>query len=207
MRLVKDGAVWSIAHADKTLTITDDGKTTTRRFVSAEHAAIQLQKLVGERVAAGYVETADAPPPPRARSREDELVDAIIANPEDRAAYAVLADHLVERDDRRGELMQLQLAEETDPSLRGKVERYIAKQAARIASVRSAKRLRRPRGCVRPDHLARCGFVHALAIHRKRMRGDIAEPSTSCSRRFGVPARPPHHAALRPRRPAPAPAR
>jgi uncharacterized protein (TIGR02996 family) len=132
---VKDGELWSIEQIDKTLSITERGKTSVRRFVSVEHAALQLGKLVGDKLAAGFVETdAAAPVAPTAPApdRESDLIAVIAANPGDRDAYAVLADHLVEQGDPRGELIALQLAEEHDGKLRGRVERHLARHARRL---------------------------------------------------------------------------
>jgi len=51
------GDTWQIEQTDEQLAITSAGKTTIRKFRTPEQAAVQLVKLVDERVAAGYLPT------------------------------------------------------------------------------------------------------------------------------------------------------
>ena len=126
---------WEIALADTSFTTTFGkigaaGQTTIKKFGSAADAQKEHDKLVAEKVKKGYkpvggkaakkVATpvkAEKPAKGKAaasdgtklNARNAELEKAILANPNDRDAYTVYADWLMEQGDPRGELISLQL--------------------------------------------------------------------------------------------------
>ncbi len=105
------------------------GQTTLKSFGSAELAKKEYEKVIGEKTKKGYVlagadggAPAAAAPKKAAKAvtapvtstgtldaRNDALEQALIADPNDRAAWAVFADWLQEQGDPRGELVSLQL--------------------------------------------------------------------------------------------------
>ncbi len=112
------------------------GQTTIKKFGSAAEAKKEHDKLVAEKVKKGYKaaggKAAKAVAPPaetngkakkagkgkaapagdggaKLNARNPELEKAILANPNDRDAYTVYADWLIEQGDPRGELISLQL--------------------------------------------------------------------------------------------------
>ena len=95
-RYGKADEIWSIEQADKTLTITENGKPSVKRVVSADHASAQRVKLVDGKLADGYAELppeAREPPrpsrkkkPERQPARNPDLEAAITANPDDIAS-------------------------------------------------------------------------------------------------------------------------
>ena len=111
------------------------GQTTIKKFSSAADAKKEHDKLVAEKVKKGYKlaggkaakaapAKADAKPATKGQAkkaapvvedgtkldaRNPELEKAILANPNDREAYTVYADWLMEQGDPRGELISLQL--------------------------------------------------------------------------------------------------
>lgn len=101
------------------------GQTTIKTFGSADEAKVQHDKLVAEKVKKGYqlVGGGAAPAKKAAKAapaavtgsqvkldaRNPELERALIADPTDRQAFAVLGDWLQEQGDPRGELISLQL--------------------------------------------------------------------------------------------------
>ncbi len=130
---------WEIALAanDSSFTTTfgkigATGQTTIKKFSSAAEAKKEHDKLVAEKLKKGYKpvggKAAKAAPakaevkPAKGKkaapvvedgtkldARNPELEKAIVANPNDREAYAVYADWLMEQGDPRGELISLQL--------------------------------------------------------------------------------------------------
>ncbi|MCX5746176.1 MAG: hypothetical protein NT062_27175 [Proteobacteria bacterium] len=131
-----DGTVWSIEQQDKQLVIETGGKQSVRKFVSAAHAEVQLAKLVGDKLAAGFSEAApvERTPDPPAAPPDDldpALVAQIVADPYDAAAFAVLADELMRRDDPRGELCARMAAAEAKPTrkARAAVEAWLVECA------------------------------------------------------------------------------
>ncbi|MFT3696604.1 MAG: hypothetical protein QM831_25920 [Kofleriaceae bacterium] len=127
MRLALDGDVWDIVQDGAKLVITAGGKQSTRKFISPDHAQLQMKKLVAEKVAAGWVES-NAPLAikslePREPALEQQVLDAL----DDPAPYAVMADWYQAQQHPRGELIALQLADRDAK----KIDTAIAKLLAR----------------------------------------------------------------------------
>lgn len=120
------------------------GQTTLKPFGSAADAQKEFDKLVAEKTKKGYVESSPAggaspaggPPPPSKKgapavatsgtardARNPELEQAILNNPTDRNAFAVLADWLQEQGDPRGELISLQLGNK-DKQAKALIEKH-----------------------------------------------------------------------------------
>jgi uncharacterized protein (TIGR02996 family) len=91
-----------------------------------------------------------------ADARFGPLERAIVDDPDDLAAYAVLADALQREGDPRGELIALQVAAETDPAKAPHAQRYLkANQAALLG----------PLAEVRPDAFTwRRGYIHRVRL-------------------------------------------
>jgi uncharacterized protein (TIGR02996 family) len=102
-RYVLGGDVWQIVQAGKQLAITAGGKQTLRNFQTPEQATAQRDKLVADKLAAGYVLGVADP-------REQALEAEILADPDNPAAYGVLGDWLEQHGDPRGPLIALQIA-------------------------------------------------------------------------------------------------
>jgi len=90
------------------------GRSQTKTFPTPEKARAAADKLIADKTAKGYVETT----PKAAASGAEGLETAIRANPHDKVVVCAYADWLAERDDLRGEFMQVQIALE-DESLTG----------------------------------------------------------------------------------------
>jgi uncharacterized protein (TIGR02996 family) len=90
------------------------GQTQRKTFPDEAAAQAAAEKLVKEKLKAGYVET--TPKPAAGRSLREALEAALVDNPDDLAAHRAYADHLMEQGDPRGEFIQVQLAlEEARP--------------------------------------------------------------------------------------------
>lgn len=117
-RLILGDDVWTVHQTGKTLVIEDGKKTTERKFVSEEASAKMLEKLVAEKLAAGYVPFDDGAHVSvvdgQTVLRSRELEGAILENPQDNAAYLVYADWLQSRGDPRGALI-VQMVNGVDP--------------------------------------------------------------------------------------------
>jgi hypothetical protein len=98
-RYVRDGEVFEIEQQGPLLEITEGGVRSTRKYVSAEHATVQLRRLVDQRLGAGFVE---AGLPANA--------DDVWPSPDDLEAVAIHADRLMADGDVRGPFVALQLA-------------------------------------------------------------------------------------------------
>jgi hypothetical protein len=98
-RYVRDGEVFEIEQQGPVLEISEGGTKTTRKFVSAEHAAVQLRRLVDQRLGAGFVEAGASP------AESDAW-----PSPDDLEAVAIHADRLMADGDARGPFVALQLA-------------------------------------------------------------------------------------------------
>ena len=133
-----DGETWDIAQNGKELDLVASGKPSTRRFVSPDHAAIQYTKLIAEKEAAGWKQVAGGGAVVAARSgepRELELERHIIDSLDDPDGYSVYADWYQTRQHPRGELIALQLAEETrgeDRRLHDAVVKHLARYKAEL---------------------------------------------------------------------------
>jgi uncharacterized protein (TIGR02996 family) len=134
LSLVDD--VWEVAQDGVRLVIVAAGKQTVRRFISPDHAKVQLDKLVAEKLAAGWVRSAAPVIPPSvepAEPREPALEAALAADPYDAQAYSVYGDWYQSQQHPRGELIALQLAEEEDgqtEKLRAAVRNHLARYRA-----------------------------------------------------------------------------
>lgn len=122
-RYVLGRLVWQVVQNDKQLVITTNGKPTVRTFQTAEQAGAQLDKLVAGKLADGY-EAAQMDP------REPALEAAIVADPDNDAAYAVYGDWLEHQGDPRGALIALQLAAKAgDAKLDAAAKKHLAEHA------------------------------------------------------------------------------
>ena len=117
-RYVQGSDVWQVVQTGRQLAITSAGKQTIRTFQTAEHATAQMGKLVADKLAAGYQAAQHDP-------RELTLEAAIVADPDNDAAYAVYGDWLEHRGDPRGPLIALQLAARGDPKLEAAVKKHL----------------------------------------------------------------------------------
>jgi uncharacterized protein (TIGR02996 family) len=113
----KSNKFWNIELQGTSFTVTfgrvgTKGQTQTKKFTTDAKAKTEHDKLVAEKLKKGYVETtpgATAPPP--AVSLERRALEAALAeNPDSIAAHSAYADYLMEQNDPRGELIQVQLA-------------------------------------------------------------------------------------------------
>jgi uncharacterized protein (TIGR02996 family) len=105
------GEVWQIAQTGASIEIVAGGKTTVRKFITEQQATAQLDKLIEERVAAGYQLQLRDP-------RHPQLEAAIAQDPEHAAHYGVYGDWLESQGDPRGQLIALALAADAQPSPR-----------------------------------------------------------------------------------------
>jgi len=122
---------WEIALEGKAFTTTwgrigTAGQSKSKTFGSEAEAKKEYEKLIAEKVGKGYIEKGgqadgeqgeqggqDAPAGGGARAgtaRNPELEQAILADPDDEAAYEVYADWLQGEGDPRGELAAVQVA-------------------------------------------------------------------------------------------------
>ncbi len=123
----KSHKFWSIEVTGDSFTVTfgkvgTAGQTQTKTFASPEKAQAEADKLIKEKLKKGYTETT----PKAAVSEAEAFEKALLANPDDVAAWSAYADYLAEQGDPRGEFMRVQLALE-DESL-GKAEREALKK-------------------------------------------------------------------------------
>jgi uncharacterized protein (TIGR02996 family) len=111
----KSHKFWNIEVTDTSFTVTygkigTAGQTTTKSFPTPEKAQAEADKLVKEKVGKGYTETT-----PKATVSDDEAFEkTILDNPNEYGSWAVYADYLMEKNDPRGEFMQVQLALEDE---------------------------------------------------------------------------------------------
>lgn len=111
----KSHKFWNIVVQGNAFTVTygkvgSAGQTTTKSFPTADKAQAEADKLIKEKTGKGYVETT----PKAVVSDAEALERAIVANPDDVAAWGAYADYLTEQGDPRGEFMQVQLALEDE---------------------------------------------------------------------------------------------
>ena len=102
-RFEREGQAWEIRLDGNVFHVTSEGKTTTRKFIGAEQAKVQYDKLVARQISEGFREVAEVVVAPEAR---DE--DAFFP-PDDLEALAVHGDALASAGDFRGELIALHL--------------------------------------------------------------------------------------------------
>jgi uncharacterized protein (TIGR02996 family) len=108
----KSHKFWNIELQGDKLTVTfgrvgSAGQTQTKTYGDEARARKEHDKLVKEKLAKGYQETAPAPAPSATQSA---LERALVEAPDDLAAHSAYADYLSEQGDPRGELIQAQLA-------------------------------------------------------------------------------------------------
>jgi uncharacterized protein (TIGR02996 family) len=94
----------------------------------------------------------------------EALEQALVENPDDRAAHAAYADHLAEEGDPRGELIQVQLALEDEQVTGARRRRLLQREAELLA-----RHQREWLGDLAADFLGEAG-----ATTEKRRRGDAA---------------------------------
>ena len=124
-RYALGGDVWQIVQAGTQLQIGGSSqRAVTRTFRTPEQAAAAHDKLVAEKLAAGYLPAAGDP-------RSAELEAAIAANPDDGDAYAIYADWLEREGDPRGPLIAAQIAGER-AERSGKRDKKIDAAAAKL---------------------------------------------------------------------------
>jgi uncharacterized protein (TIGR02996 family) len=112
----KSHKFWNIELQGSQLTVTygrigTAGQTQTKAFKDAAAAQKEHDKLVKEKLAKGYVETAAAAAP---SPTQLALEQALAEDPDDLAAHSAYADYLTEQGHPRGELIQVQLALEDE---------------------------------------------------------------------------------------------
>ena len=112
----KGDELWEIVNDGVRLIIVADGKQAIRKFISADHAKVQHDKLVRDKLETGWELTSEAPTVADGEPREPALEAAIERDPFDANAYAVYGDWYQARQHPRGELIALQLAGATDAS-------------------------------------------------------------------------------------------
>jgi uncharacterized protein (TIGR02996 family) len=115
----KSNKFWNIDLQGTSFTVSfgkvgSKGQTQKKAFSDAEKARKAHDKLVAEKLAKGYVETT-ARTPASPAPLQQSLEEALVENPDDLATHSAYADYLMEQDDPRGELIQVQLALE-DPA-------------------------------------------------------------------------------------------
>jgi uncharacterized protein (TIGR02996 family) len=113
----KSHKFWAIDLKGNSFTVTfgkvgTAGQSQTKSFPTADKAKAEAEKLVKEKTGKGYVEEGAAQAAPK--SDREVLRAAVLANPEDLAAHAALADYLLEQGDTQGELIRVQLALEDE---------------------------------------------------------------------------------------------
>jgi uncharacterized protein (TIGR02996 family) len=94
------------------------GQTKTKDFPNPQAAQKAYDKIIAEKLAEGYVETAT---PAAAATTDNVLERALLEDPDDLAAHSAYADWLSQEGDPRGEFIQVQLAledSERDPKER-----------------------------------------------------------------------------------------
>ena len=128
----KSHKFWNIEVSGDSFTVTygkvgSAGQTQTKTFATAAKAQAEADKLIQEKLKKGYGETT-----PRAAAAPTESFErALIANPNDSAAWGIYGDYLVEQGDPRGEFMQIQIALE-DESLPKAKRTALKKQEASL---------------------------------------------------------------------------
>jgi uncharacterized protein (TIGR02996 family) len=135
----KSNKFWNIDLRGTQFTVTfgkvgSAGQTQTKDFPTEEAARKAHDKLVAEKLAKGYVETAAGPAPaaPSPHAPLQQALEAALAeNPDDLAAHAAYADYLTEQGDPRGELVQVQLMLE-DPGLAAEQRTYLRNRESQL---------------------------------------------------------------------------
>ncbi|HZY89039.1 MAG TPA: WGR domain-containing protein [Gemmataceae bacterium] len=166
----KSHKFWNVELQGSSLTVTygrigSAGQTQTKAFKDAAAAQKEHDKLVKEKLAKGYVESAPAAVPSPTRLA---LEQALVEDPDDLAAHSAYADYLAEQGDPRGEFVQVQLALEapdTSPQKRKDLqarEQALLKEHGREWLGSLAEHLLGQKGSYRPQ-FAR-GWLDGLQI-------------------------------------------
>jgi uncharacterized protein (TIGR02996 family) len=113
----KSHKFWNIEVKGNSFTVTygkigTAGQSQTKTFPTPEKAQAEADKLVKEKTGKGYVET--TPKTGGTVSEGEAFEKTLLANPHDGTGWRAYADFLAERDDPRGEFMQVQLALEDE---------------------------------------------------------------------------------------------
>lgn len=98
------------------------------------------------------------------REGNAELEAAIDEDPYDASRYAVYADWLLERGDRRGELIALQIAAEENKQLRDKVDALLERRVEQFLGPLAKHRLGHDTSPVPDTFTWRFGFIHLLRV-------------------------------------------
>ncbi len=118
----KSHKFWTIEVHGTSFTVTfgkvgTSGRTQTKSFPTGEKAQSAADKLIGEKLKKGYVETT----PQAVVSTAEAFERALSADPRDLATASIYADYLQEQGNPRGEFIQVQIALEDE--MRSKKER------------------------------------------------------------------------------------
>ncbi|MCE9562757.1 MAG: TIGR02996 domain-containing protein [Planctomycetes bacterium] len=106
---------WNIDLQENQLRVTagkvgSPGRTSTKKQSTPQEARTASHRLIREKLGKGYIETTHGTPTPESKAFER----AIAADPNDGTGWRAYADYLVERNDPRGEFMQVQFALEDE---------------------------------------------------------------------------------------------
>jgi uncharacterized protein (TIGR02996 family) len=175
---------WEIAQDGAKLVIIDGGKQSTRKFVSPTHAKVQHDKLVAEKLAAGW-ELTDEPAPVTevGEPREPALEAALAADPYDEQTTRVYGDWYQTRGHPRGELIAVQLSNRRD-----------ADDQARKLLVRHKRELlgelaRHELPGDDSPFIWRLGFIRGIDVHEGAARELVPDVLAHPSGRFLCEAR------------------
>lgn len=146
-----------------------DGRTSSpKRYASEDEARTSAAKRVAEKLKLGFEPVDDDV---SGQLRNPELIDAILASPDDPGPYLVYADWLQSRGDPRGELIMVQhqlQARPDDAALLERQNKLIEQLApARLAHMEKKKRSARMKADSGYCHIEwRLGFIVAARIGR-----------------------------------------
>ncbi len=176
-----------------------DGRATSKTHSSAAAAKKEGEKLVAQKSKKGYLESGAAPGQPATTSvgsdpRNRTLEAAILADPTDEAAFAVLGDWLQEQADPRGELIALQqngkakkakalLAKNSDYFLGPLAEHqevYDEGWNNAVSSLRTASQEKEWQKTHRQAFLWRNGYIHRIRLSKNdygdsNFEGELAD--------------------------------
>jgi uncharacterized protein (TIGR02996 family) len=145
------------------------GQTTLKEFDSPAEAKREHDKLIAEKVKKGYALAGGAPAAAARPVADDpqtrQLQAAIDADPDDAAAYTVLADHLQAQGDPRGELISLMIAATAndDPKLAKAAKKLIDANPETFLGP-LAEHQQTHDGTDRPAFTWRYGYIHSARL-------------------------------------------
>lgn len=176
-RFVRGDDEWLIAQDGARLLLTANGNESVRKFVSADHAAVQYAKLVEAKEAEGWAVAATVAAPKQAaviiapEPIEPELERTLTSNPYDRAAWAAYGDWYRAQQHPRGELIALQLAGGDDRKLAHAMRAHLARhKAVLLGPLAKYADL----GSESPFRWS-FGFIHALELELVGEEVDLGE--------------------------------